>query len=230
LAQTTLIQVRDLTRRDFKTNRVLLDKVFLDIDAGEQIGLVGPSGSGKSSLLRAIAMLDRCESGQLLFHGEPVCGDDVPKYRRQVIYLPQQPTLMPGTVRENFELPFRLSTAAGEFEEAAIRPLLEALSQSGQQMFHQEAEALSGGERQIVALVRALALSPQVLLLDEPTAGLDPEATGRLEQQVKSWLHDGPDSKRALVWTSHDADQVDRMTNRTIEIRGGVLTSGGEHG
>lgn len=221
-----MIEVRDLTRRDAKTNRLLLSGVNLTIGAGEQIGLIGPSGSGKSSLLRVIARLDRFDSGELLYCGQPVCGDDVPRYRRRVVYLPQQASLLPGTVRDNLQLPFQLATAEDEFPQADVAAWLQALSPSGQRMLDQSADALSGGERQIVALIRALTVSPQALLLDEPTAGLDAEAVGRFERQVQAWLDSGSSQPRALVWTSHDANQVERMTGRTVQMRDGALTRG----
>ena len=229
MPQTTLIQVRDLTRRDAKTKRLLLDKVNLVICGGQRIGLVGPSGSGKSSLLRAIAKLDRCDSGEVRFGGNPVCRDSVPAYRRQVVYLPQRPAFAAGTVRENLELPFHFAAATETFDETRVHRWLGDLDKS-QELLSQPVDQLSGGEQQIVALIRAIALSPQVLLLDEPTASLDSEATQRFEDLVLAWHEENESSvNRAFVWTSHNANQIQRMTTRRITIAGGVLGAEDEH-
>jgi putative ABC transport system ATP-binding protein len=226
-----LIRIRDLSRRDVNTNRLILSSVNITIRAGEQIGLFGPSGSGKSSLLRAIAKLDRCDSGELLYEGHPVCKEMVPRYRRQVIYLPQRPTFVAATVRENLELPFRFAASTSGFDEPRVRSWLAELAIPCE-ILDQRAESLSGGQQQIIALLRAISLSPRVLLLDEPTASLDADLTERFEQLLRKWQTDGDSSsaQHALVWTSHNVDQVRRMTNRMIEIRDGVLTSGDQDG
>lgn len=230
MPQTTLIEIRDLTRRDAKTKRLLLDNVNLSISSGQRIGLVGPSGSGKSSLLRAIARLDRCDAGDVRFDGKSILRDAVPAYRRQVIYLPQRPAFVAGTVRENLELPFHFAAATKPFDETRVHHWLGDLAKS-QEFLSQSVDRLSGGEQQIVALIRAIALSPQVLLLDEPTASLDSEATQRFEELVLTWCESNQSGPlRALVWTSHDASQIRRMTTRRIAMGRGVLTAEGEDG
>jgi putative ABC transport system ATP-binding protein len=228
----TLIEIRDLSRRDLKAGRLLLNRIDLVIRRGERIGLVGPTGSGKSSLLRAIVKLDRCESGELHFRSESVIHDDVPGFRRQVVYLPQRPAFVTGTVRSNLELPFRFSTSEGRYDDSRVIGWLEKFSRS-RQMLDQPIDELSGGEQQIVALIRAISFSPQILLLDEPTASLDADATGRFERLVLAWQQEldiSTGTSRALMWTSHDAEQVRRMTTRIVEMRGGVLTESGEDG
>ena len=226
MATDALIQIRDVSRRDTKTDRLLLNHVNLCIGEGERIGLVGPTGSGKSSLLRTIAKLDRADSGDVLFRNQTVSKDAIPTYRRKTIYLPQRPSFVAGTVRENLQLPFRLAAAVDGFDEQTAIDWLGEFARP-QSMLGESVEKLSGGEQQIVALIRAIILSPQVLLLDEPTASLDAAATERLEKLVLAW-HNEPEPTsergRALVWTSHDLDQVRRMTTRIATIRGGVVS------
>ena len=231
-----LIQLIGITRRDATTNRSLLDGVDFSIQTGDRIGLSGPSGSGKSTLLRAIARLDPCDGGKVLWRGDAVGKDAVPAYRRCVIYLSQRPAFVAGTVRENLELPFRLGAATQPFDLSLVMRWMDQLKKP-RTFLELDAKTLSGGEQQIIALLRAISLNPHVLLLDEPTASLDPEATMLFEQLADAWFDaapqgDGADSGRsadhAWVWTSHDLDQVSRMSARRVEMRDGVLTSGDE--
>ena len=207
--------------------RVILDRIDMTIDPGERIGLMGISGSGKSSLLRAIARLDQCDEGSVVFRGDVVAGDLVPPFRRQVIYLPQRPSLLAGTVRENLQIPFRLSVSQHQYDESVVVGLLSDLKKP-LELLDQSAESLSGGEQQIVAMIRAILLRPIILLLDEPSASLDPNTTAQLERLVLTWqqqCEDGCSPSRALIWTSHDADQISRMTTRVLRMDSGRLLS-----
>jgi len=200
----------------------LIRRVDLAIHPGDRLGVLGPSGSGKSVVLRAIARLDPIDEGSIRWQGREVRGDDVPSYRRQVIYLHQRPAMMEGTVEENLRSPFTLRALRDRaFDPGRVESMLGRLGREPG-FLAKNARDLSGGEGQIVGLVRALQLDPSVLLLDEPTASLDPGATAAVEGLLGDWLADRPD-ERALVWVSHDADQARRMTDRRVFLRAGGI-------
>ena len=169
MPDSPLLRIQDLSRRDRTSGRAILDRINMTIDQGERIGLVGASGSGKSSLLRAIARLDLCDEGSIVFRSEVVARDSIPKFRRQVIYLPQRPSLFATTVRENLQIPFRLAVSRArsdgvqseqqDYDESIVTGILRGLGKPIT-ILDQSAESLSGGEQQIVALIRALILRP----------------------------------------------------------------------
>jgi putative ABC transport system ATP-binding protein len=218
-----LIEMNDLTRQDQSSGQTILDRVSVSIDSGERIGLVGPSGSGKTTLMRAIAILDPYQDGSLRFEGDLVQRDNVPKYRRQVIYLAQKPAFTNATVAENIQLPFQLGISNSHFDRNRVESWLDQLGRPASIM-SQSIDSLSGGEQQLVSLIRAIALSPKVLLLDEPTAALDAETTSRFERLITDWQQS--DESRAFVWSSHNLEQVDRMTVRRVEMNQGRLVVG----
>ncbi len=220
-----LLHVSGLSRRSPTSDRLILDDVEISIHVGERLALSGPSGSGKSSLLRCLAVMDRCESGIVRFRGRDVAEDDVPPFRRKVVYLPQRPSLFPVSVRDNLQIPFRLQSTNSNYDESRAVKMFEQLGRSGD-LLKQGAETLSGGEQQMVSLVRALLLDPVVLLFDEPTASLDPESSRRLEDAVLTWHAGETDSSsddRTFVWTSHDPEQLNRMTDRVLTMERGRL-------
>ena len=180
----------------------------LRLAAGERAVLTGRSGTGKSLLLRTLCGIDRPDEGHVHHRGELVTGHELPRFRARVVYVQQQPVLIPGTVLDNLELPLRFQVNAGRGTRDGRAAAL--LSQLGKSVgfLDQRASVLSGGEGQIVPLVRALLLEPAVLLLDEPTAHVDAEATERVEEVVLEWVDAGD---RAALWTSHDRAQVDRV-------------------
>ncbi len=229
MSKEPLLQLRDISRSDKSSGKRLLNPVSLDIRSGERIGLVGPSGSGKTTLMRAIAMLDRF-SGKLFYQEKQITGDAIPAYRREVIYLSQRPYFIRGTVEENLRLPFRFksSNQQGTFQsfERNVATLRLEEFQLPPQILDQPCDSLSGGEQQVIALIRALALGPRVLLLDEPTAALDPDTRDRYEKQIHQWHGSSNvdmESDRVLLWTSHDPSQVHRMTRRIVTLDGGKL-------
>ena len=215
-----MIEAYNLRRCDAKSERLILDGITLQINAGECIGLMGPSGSGKSMLLRAIAQLDPMDQGELFFQGNAVLGDDIPPYRRRVVYVSQQSVVIQPTLREDLQHIFRYQSSKQPLDWQQVESQLVQFGKTAS-MLDQPAEQLSGGEKQIAALVRAMTLSPLVLLLDEPTASLDAVATEGIETGVKKWL--AGDVSRAVVWVSHDQQQIQRVATRVILVKAGHI-------
>lgn len=222
MTQGSIIELKDVSIHDVRSGRTILDHVNISVDAGARIGLVGPSGSGKTTLMRALAKLDPWKSGALWYRGQRVEKQLVPLYRSQVIYLSQKSAFAGTTVRENLELPFSFSGCSKAFDLDAATNLLGRLGKQPN-ILDQSIESLSGGECQIVSIVRAIILAPQILLLDEPTSALDADVALQLEQIVRQWL--AADDSRAYIWTSHNLDQVRRMTTRQIEIKNGKAST-----
>ncbi len=223
---TNGIEAAGLGRRDRKSGAWLIRDVGISLGFGERLGVLGPSGAGKTVLLRSIALLDPLDEGSVRWEGRVVRGEAVPEYRRRVIYLHQRPALLDGTVEENLRHPFTLRAHRGRaFDPDRAEALLARLGRRPG-FLGKNSRDLSGGESQLVGLVRALQLDPAVLLLDEPTASLDPTTAAAVEALLDEWLAAAPDG-RALVWVSHDADQARRMTDRRIDLRAGRLESGG---
>lgn len=222
MAPTPLLELRDGGRRvpgEAGADRWLWRHADLRLPPGELLVVAGPTGSGKSLLLRALASLDALDEGEVRAEGRPTGSWPVTRLRHRVTYLHQSPALFPGSVEDNLREPFGWEEH-GDREyrrEEAIR-LLSPLER-GETFLGKDASDLSGGERQIVAVVRAMLLEPRVLLLDEPTAALDPASTTTVEELVKQWVT----GERSAVWVTHDREQARRIGDRRLLLREGRL-------
>ncbi|MGD9792932.1 MAG: phosphate ABC transporter ATP-binding protein [Acidimicrobiia bacterium] len=176
--------------------------------------LVGPSGSGKSSALRCCNRLEVASSGVIRFRGDDIMSFDPMVLRRRVGMVFQRPTPFNGTVHDNL----RVADPAITDERARAALDRVALPTS---LLDREARSLSGGESQRACLARTLAAGPEVLLMDEPTSSLDPQATDLLEQLARNLADDGS----PIVWVSHDMAQVSRIADRVIRIDHGTARS-----
>ncbi len=189
-----------------------------ELFSGDRLAIVGPSGVGKSLLLRAIAGLDAIQVGQIIFQRQSLSTLSMPQYRAQVIYLHQRPALIEGTVEFNLQQVYRLAIHRQKtYSRELILQYLAPLKRDADFLLC-PVEGLSGGEAQIVACLRALQLASQVLLLDEPTASMDEATAQQIEALVGLWQQE--DSSRSCIWTSHNVSQLERVTDRSVSLIG----------
>jgi putative ABC transport system ATP-binding protein len=193
-----LLTIHQLTRPG-------LEPFDLDLDDGECVSLSGPSGAGKTILLRAVADLDP-NQGTLALDGMDRETHPAPQWRRRVCYMAAEPGWWDETPAAHFP------------DRAAAMALLPALNLPPEILDGALAH-LSTGERQRLALARMLVLAPRVLLLDEPTSGLDPEATARVEDLLKARQAQGA----AILLVTHNREQATRMGRRHLFIENGKV-------
>jgi len=215
-----LLQARSLGRRVPGAQRWLLKDINLQITGGERLAIIGRTGSGKSVLLRALSGLDPIDAGEILWRGNTISNADVPNFRRQAIYLRQRPAIFEGTVETNLRIAYSLRIRGNE--DFQKRRVIDLLTQAGrdENFLDKSAAELSGGEAQITALIRALQCDPTLLMLDEPTASLDPDSATAVEQMVIDWQQ--ADNSRAVIWVSHDPAQVQRVATREFALDHGT--------
>jgi putative ABC transport system ATP-binding protein len=200
--------------------RLLLDGISFGVARAEVLAVLGPSGAGKSTLLRLLNRLDEPTGGTVLLSGEDYRRIPPRTLRRRVGMIMQRAYLFPGTVAENVRFgPLQDGRA---MTESAVESLLEQVGLAGYS--GRDALTLSGGEAQRVAITRALANDPEVLLLDEPTSALDEVAKQGVEALLESVIR-----KRGLacVWVTHDAAQAGRMADSVLLLEAGRTTSFG---
>ena len=215
-----LLKACGIVRRDPRRGISLLAGACIEIRPGDRTAVVGPSGSGKTLLLRSLALLDTLDAGSVEWNGMPVRGSDVPLFRKHVTYLHQRPAFLEGTVEDNLRIPFSLRVHSGtSFDRHGAISILERLGRE-ESFLAKQASELSGGEGQVLALVRSIQLNPNVLLLDEPTASLDPKTTLAVEALIDGWALESP-GERAFLWVSHDEEQARRVSRCELRLEAG---------
>lgn len=197
---------------------IVLDSLTLRIPAGQLTVVAGVSGSGKTSLLRLCNRLDVPTRGEIRFRGNSLIAMDPLQLRRNVGMVFQRPVLFGGTVRDNL---LEAKPDATESEMAEILISVELAPD----FLDRIGDDLSGGEAQRACLARALLCSPDVLLMDEPTAALHPAARRALETTVQALQRDG---HAEVVWVTHDLDQIERMAEYLVVLQAGRVIYSGE--
>ena len=216
--QAVLFELDDVTMS--RDGREVLRDLTASLPEGASC-VAGPSGSGKSSLLRLLNRLADPESGRVIYRGRDVREPDVLELRREVCLVPQLPALIEGTVADNIRYAARL------WDLDTDVPRLLDLAGLDASYAERDASRLSVGEQQRAMLARALALEPDVLLLDEPTSALDEEARGAVEATLVD-LRERVDASVVLV--THDLEQARRMSDWVLRLdRGRAVQQGPAH-
>ncbi len=202
--------------------RTTLDDIDLAIPRGKTTALIGPSGAGKTSLLRLLNRLDDPARGQVKFDGAPIIARPVRELRRNVGFVFQRPTMFQGTVEHNLRAALELGAPRG----ATRAELASVLASAGldESYMDRDASALSGGEQQRVSIARALVVEPQALLLDEPTSALDPEVAERLIATIAALNRD---RGMTIVMVTHRLGEARSASTFTVMLEAGrVIESG----
>src|SRR5215831_9396248 len=206
-----------------KAGITVVDGVEVDIPHGEILALVGPSGAGKTSLLRLLNRLDDPVRGEILYRARPITDYPVQELRRQVGFVFQSPVMFPGTVRDNLQVALALS---GHQDQDADTRMAEAmaLAELDRTLCDREGARLSGGQQQRVNIARALMTAPDVLLMDEPTSALDPETADRLMETTRRLSRE---QRLTVVMVTHRLAEARRISDRIVVLeRGRVVASG----
>lgn len=213
-----LYEIKNIAR-DYDGRRVL--DLSLSLEKGRVTGLLGPNGAGKTTLLEILAFLSRPTSGELFYRDSRVDFDrgDLISLRKEAVLVQQKPILFTATVFNNVEFPMRIRNLKKPEREKTVNRLLALVGMEG--FSRARANKLSGGETQRVAIAQALACSPEVILMDEPTASVDVENQIIIERIIR-------DINRlrgiSVIFTTHDRTQASRIADDIVFIHKGKVT------
>ena len=215
----TMIQVKDLHKSFGKNN--VLNGISTDIKKGEVVVVIGPSGSGKSTFLRSLNLLEQPTSGSIIFDGDEITDPktNIDLHRQKMGMVFQHFNLFPHkTIRENITLaPVTLKKMTKEEADKRADELLERVGLADKA--NACPEQLSGGQKQRIAIVRSLAMDPEVMLFDEPTSALDPEMVGEVLDLMKQLAREG----MTMVVVTHEMGFAREVGTRVVFIDEGKI-------
>ena len=212
-----ILEIKNINKT-FNDNLVLNDISF-NVAPGEVVALIGPSGGGKSTVLRSINFLEEVDSGEILFNGIQLNKGNINQYRPRIGMVFQHFNLFPHmNILDN--LTFAPQKILGVTEEESKNNALKLLNKIGlEDKAYQLPDQLSGGQKQRVAIARSLCMNPDVLLLDEPTSALDPEMVQDVLSVIKSFVHTGI----TIIMATHEMNFAKNFADRIIFLSNGKI-------
>jgi putative ABC transport system ATP-binding protein len=197
-------------------NKEILRGVNLNVVKGDILSLVGPSGSGKSTLLRCINRLLEIDQGVIKFNDKDIKNFEPVFLRRKIVLVHQDSVMLEGSVFDNVSYGLKL---LGSQDVNLVRKCMSDVGLS-LDFLDKSAGKLSGGERKRVALARALCLKPEILLLDEPTSGVDPKNIEKVERNIVDF---SKNRKLTVLWVTHYVEQAKRVSDRIANLKDGIV-------
>jgi len=217
---TVTAELKDVTKA--YGNKIVLDAINLKIHEGEILALLGPNGSGKTTILKILAFIENPSSGEVTFQGEEINFKNTEKVRLQSTLVFQKTTVFGTSVYNNIAYGLKLRKVRKETREKEVKKALKLVKLEGFEK--RNARKLSGGEQQRVAIARALVLKTKLLLLDEPTANLDPKNAGILEEVIDTVNRE---NKTTIVMATHNMFQAKKLPHRIALMDEGKITEVG---
>ena len=218
-----MIEVKNLTKR--YGNNTILNNISETIQNGEKIVIIGPSGAGKSTFLRCLNLLEEPDSGNIIFDGTDITAKDtdINIVRRKMGMVFQHFNLFPHlTVLQNITLaPVMLKIQTKEQAEQQAMQLLERIGLADKAAAYPS--SLSGGQKQRIAIVRSLAMNPDVILFDEPTSALDPEMVGEVLALMKDLAQEG----MTMAVVTHEMGFAREVATRVLFMDSGIIAESG---
>lgn len=220
-----MIVVNNLEKSFLNGKLHILKGISTKIEKGEKVVIIGPSGSGKSTFLRCLNLLETPDSGSIVFEGTDITDKktDINKIRQKMCMVFQHFNLFPHlTVMQNITLaPVTLKMKTKEEAEKMAMELLERIGLSDKAFSYPS--SLSGGQKQRIAIVRSLAMEPDVILFDEPTSALDPEMVGEVLQLMKDLADEG----MTMVCVTHEMGFAREVATRVMFMDDGMIAEEG---
>ena len=195
----------------------ILKDISFTVQKKEIIALLGPSGSGKSSLLKSINMLNTPSCGQIKYHNNDIQEISPMALRKKIGYVLQKPTLFGNDVMENLKYPYELHQKV--FDINLVEFYLKKVNLKPD-ILEKKPNELSGGEQQRISLVRTLLLEPEIILLDEVTSALDEDNTILIEELIK---YENENNELTVIFISHNNEQAKRLAQKVIYMEEGVI-------
>lgn len=212
-----ILEIKNITKKF--GDHLVLDNISFSVKPGEVIALIGPSGGGKSTILRSINFLEEIDQGEISFNGIALNKQNINTYRPKIGMVFQHFNLFPHmSVLENMVFaPQKVLGISKKEAEQTARNLLNKIGLNDKA--NQFPESLSGGQKQRVAIARSLCMNPEILLLDEPTSALDPEMVQDVLSMIKSFVHTGI----TIIMATHEMNFAKNFADRIIFLSEGKV-------
>jgi D-methionine transport system ATP-binding protein len=197
----------------------ILDNISFNLNQGDRVGIMGPSGAGKTSLLRLLNRLAEPSQGQIFFEGQAFSGIPVLNLRRQIVLVPQEPKLLGMTVKNSLAYPLELQQLKKNEIQSRIDHYCQKLGIPDEWLDRNELQ-LSVGQRQLVTIARGLIMQPKILLLDEPTSALDADKS---EQLINVLIELSETQGLTIIMVNHQQRLIDQFTTQVLSLAQGQL-------
>jgi D-methionine transport system ATP-binding protein len=220
MAQTSLLRLEHVSLQAPAGAPYLLHDLSFEVRQGERLGIVGASGSGKTTLLRTLNRLSEISHGKIFFEGQEFRQIPVVQLRQHITLVPQESKLLGMTVRQALAYPLVLRRVDQSAIEQRVEACIERLHLPSEWLERTEVQ-LSVGQRQLVAIARALIIQPKVLLLDEPTSALDAGRGEHLLHVLQDLVKLTPTT---ILLVSHQLEMVQQFCSRLLYLQQGQLT------